>query len=266
MNWKIQTDVFEENQEGLVREIRKQGHNCDLIKYSPYERTELGSSNGPTIFYGSLNMAGQVIRETNWFPGVFYTSDRYNCDDYYPKLYPYLLNQDCMFLPYGLLKNKDLFKHLIRDDHVFIRPNSGGKSFTGQVVPIDKWENTLRKLNAYSCFDNELVVLSSPANIKREWRLFVSDRVITGSQYKVNGKHEESEDLPEEVISYANSLITETGFRPDPVYTLDICESKDLHVLEVNCFSCSGMYKSDKEKIVKEVSKEVTNEYESVYG
>jgi hypothetical protein len=46
-------------------------------------------------------------------------------------------------------------------------------------------------------------------------------------------------------------------YRPDPAWTVDICEleSGELKVVEVGSFSCAGMYASDPEPIVTEINR-----------
>ena len=42
---------------------------------------------------------------------------------------------------------------------------------------------------------------------------------------------------------------------PDPAWTLDVCESwPDLAVVEVNSFSCAGLYACDYEAVVQAIN------------
>lgn len=270
MNWLLQSDVFDENLEELKEEIIKQGHNFKVVDYSPYESNKeylrLFSKKDCVLFYGSLNFGHQILKEAPWIPGLFYTPENYLCSSYYPKLQDYLLNKDFMMLPYGCLKDKLLFEHLTRDNHIFIRPDKGSKSFTGQVVDTDDWQKELNKLNAYSPYPDELVLLSSPTDIEREWRFIVSDKVVAWSQYKAKGEHKESEYAPTDVINFAEEVLRETKFRPDPLWTLDICQvGQKYYVLEVGCFSCAGLYKASVSRIVKEASKLAKLEWKDLY-
>jgi hypothetical protein len=49
---------------------------------------------------------------------------------------------------------------------------------------------------------------------------------------------------------------------PAEVFVMDIGESlKNLYVIECNCFNSSGFYKSDLDKIIKDVSDFVISQY-----
>lgn len=268
VNWLLQTDVFDENLDELKKEIKNQGHKYTIVDYKPFsdnkEQLDL-KFEGPVLFYGSINFGQQILRGTNWTPGVYCDSCKYDCSYYYLHLHDYLLNNDFSLLPFGFLeKNKFYYRH-IYDDLVFVRPNSGTKSFTGQVVDVSE-RNFVNKLKAFGVKDEELILVSTPLHIKKEWRLIVTDKVITGSQYKDKFKHVESPELPERVVKFANNLLLKTKFRPEPIWTLDICESGDkLYVLEIGCFSCAGFYMSDVSKIVKEASTQAILTWKDIY-
>lgn len=109
-----------------------------------------------------------------------------------------------------------------------------------------------------------LVVVSRPIEILKEWRLVVTDRVIAHSQYKQGHGliRLQGSDLlkvretPQEVLDYAQRVLNEVKYRPDPIWTLDICETADgLKVLEVGSFSCAGLYACDPEPIIEEVNR-----------
>lgn len=268
VKWLLQTDVFDENLDRLKSEITSQGMQYKEVEYLPYESNtkyiKAFKPNDCVIFYGSLNFAGQILRETSWIPGVFSTLKRYDCTQYYPLLHKYLLNSDFILLPFGCLQRQN-FYHLIRDEHVFIRPTSGFKTFTGQVVNLED-KHWLNKLCAYGIDYSDLVLVSTPTNIKYEWRLVVSDRVISGSQYRKDGQINEDCNVPTEVIEFANQVLEETRFRPDPIFTLDICQVGDtLSVLECGGFSCAGLYKCDLKPIVTEVAKLSINQWKQLY-
>jgi hypothetical protein len=57
------------------------------------------------------------------------------------------------------------------------------------------------------------------------------------------------------VRTFVNDVLADVSWRPDPVFLMDICAAEGrLYVLELNSFSCSGLYACDPEAVVKVVS------------
>ncbi len=102
----------------------------------------------------------------------------------------------------------------------------------------------------------QLVVVSSPKPLQREWRLFIADdQVITASQYAEQGEVRRVAGCPDEVTSFARQILSQVDWRPDPLFTMDIAESNGrLAIVELNGFSCSHFYMADLERIVEVVS------------
>jgi hypothetical protein len=100
------------------------------------------------------------------------------------------------------------------------------------------------------------IVIAAPKPIGREWRLVVSDgRVIAASQYAVGGERDIARDCPEEVRQFAEAMLAEVRWRPDPLYMLDVCESEgELRLVELNGFSCSWLYACDLAAVVEAAS------------
>ena len=97
-----------------------------------------------------------------------------------------------------------------------------------------------------------MVLVTKPQKIGREWRLVVANgRVITGSQYCEQGKSCVVQGSPAEVRSFADHVLSEVNWRPDPIFMMDVCESAGgLRVLELNGFSCALLYLADLEVVV----------------
>jgi hypothetical protein len=172
-------------------------------------------------------------------------------------------------LPFGNLnRRKDsLFKYVGKEGRIFVRPSSGYKTFTGKVVSSETWNQDFKLISFYGIEPEELVIVSSPAEIKREWRAIVAERrIIAGSEYKTDQSWNEEtpvETLPNEVFQYAQAIVGSVNYQPDPVWTIDICETNDgnLKVIEVGSFSCAGLYNCDPEPIVKEVNRITIKEW-----
>ena len=131
------------------------------------------------------------------------------------------------------------------------RTERGSKSqlFVGRRVSRDAFADILSPTR----YDPATaVVIAPPKPIGREWRLVVAeDRVIAGSQYAVNGRRAITPDLPAEVRSFAESMLSEVRWRPDPIFMLDLCESAGrLWLVELNSFSASWLYACDLAAVV----------------
>ncbi len=269
--WLLQTDIFDENLEPLISEIKRQGMELKIHKYVPFygDKTylELFKPDDCVIFYGSLNFAGQILKQASWIPGVYRDLDKLKCSYYYPVFGDFLLNEDYIFLPFGDLKRRkrELFSYIFNADKIFVRPDSGFKSFTGQAVSERDWDKEIDFFKTHGIDDNELCLLSSPKKIVKEYRLvIVNNEVVSGSMYKKDWKNETGPVSPE-VLDYAKKVLNTIDFKMEP-YTMDVAEyGPYLSVIEINSFSCSGLYDCLLPQIVESVSKKALKDWESVY-
>jgi len=110
--------------------------------------------------------------------------------------------------------------------------------------------------------DTTLCIISSPKVIQSEWRLvIVNKKAVSGSQYRVMGEYKCSSGYPKEALDFANKIASE-DWQPDRAYVVDVAKCDDEYkLLEINSFSCSGLYYSDMEPIVRELSKIALEEW-----
>lgn len=222
------------------------------------------------IYYGSLEFGERVRRESSWIPGVIHNRKAYRCRNYYPKLGKWLLAEEYAFIPYGdLPRIKDsLFEKYGEADCIFIRPDSGSKPFTGQLLELERFDKDYQNLGFYQLEPETLCVVSPPRNVENEWRFISVDRkIITGSQYR-NGEKLYRLRCNEGPAFELAQEIANAGYDPDRVYCIDICQTKNgnYYLLEIGCFSCAGLYTCNKETIVKEVSRIALEEHKAYMG
>ncbi len=101
-----------------------------------------------------------------------------------------------------------------------------------------------------------LVVVSSPKQIVAEWRYVIADgQVVAGSQYMESGQRVSRPAEDPAALDFARSVLR-TGYQPDPVWVLDVCQTgdRDYHLLEIGGFSFAGLYACDKDAVVQTVS------------
>lgn len=260
--WLIEADVYGDEIAPLVDEIHRQGMSAGVVPHQAIRRgicpTIAGQTLAPdacVIGYGTYPFAQEILIHHRWTPGAWCSASNLDCAVYYPHFTRYLLNQPHAILPGvdAVQKRDELFAEFGRDDEVFARPTSSHKLFVGRCVQRDEFATALAptRYDPASC-----VVIACPQPINREWRLVVVEgRVVAGSQYMVNGERTITPDCPAEVRAFADSMLAEILWRPDPVFMLDVCESGDrLWLVELNSFSGSWLYRCDLRAVVEAVS------------
>lgn len=264
INWWIDGDESD-----LVQAVKDAGYNCYNSRYACWELVSPHFLRGielnfglPIILSGSIQF-NQIVRgmvgnnevRLNLYPEV--TTENYKCISYYPHYGDKLLNSNYTMLPFGdiLRKKIDLFQKYGVDECIFIRPDSGLKEFTGNVIQYENFEKDLEHLSFYDVPKNLLVVVAEPQLISWEARMIVVNReVITGSYYRINRLHQESL-IGQRHINSTQELIDNISWQPDDVYVIDVCETNgELKVVEVGALSYAGFYRCDRNKIVEKIS------------
>jgi hypothetical protein len=268
VKWLIEEYEHDRSLQPLMDEIVEQGMDLVTTKYSPFESGtyDLFNDDDCVVFYGTLNLGRQLQREKPWIPGVYCNFKKLCCHTYYPYWGKYLLNNDYMMLPMlEILRKRDfVFNTFGKRECIFVRPDSGAKPITGQILEFENLDKEFKMFGDYAGndLDQIVAVISSPKKIEIEWRFVVVDKkVITGSQYKKNNKLDINPFFDVEASELADKIAKEE-WQPDKAYTLDICKAHgEYYLLEANSFSCSGLYELDPKPIVKEVSRVALEEW-----
>lgn len=215
------------------------------------------------VCYVSLGFGEQIKREARWIPGVYHNSEQFRCINYYAALGKYLLNRKSLIIPFWLLQDaKDfVYERFGLDDCIFVRPDSGNKVFTGQLIKKEEFDDDLGHV---TLSPGELVVVAEPRNVVNEWRFVVADgKVITGSQYVCDDKLFRLRCTDDKAWQLAQE-IADQRYDPDRLYCIDICQTKagNYYLLEIGCFSCAGFYACNLEIIVREASRIALDQWE----
>jgi len=208
------------------------------------------------LCFGSINLA-LLNRANKCCPGFICNFEKLRCVNYYPKYQKYLINQNYAFTSIkNLYEHKEQYLNIFgSNDCVFVRPDTGYKTFTGQVIAREKF--VIESIEDLS--DCGLIVVSEPVNFQSEYRLFVFDKkVITGSRYMLDEQIDceiMTESKNADIFHFANSVIENVDYEPDIGYAMDIGVTYRgrIGLIELNGFSCSGFYDSDVGLVINKV-------------
>lgn len=267
VKWAISTAVFKRPGLPSIEDAL----DAAGIEYfhSDYEQATFQYTDIPydvnecVVMYGPI----QFVKKKNkgFIPGAFGFKNETNTSYYMSQLpRKYFFNDDAIYLPFGsILQAKDQLKSLF-GDHIFIRPDSGFKSFTGFDVKLEDLEFELSSLKQLKNPGNhELCLIASAKNIQSEYRIVVCDgKVITGSQYRWDDRMDVRIDVHSDAWAFAEDIVAKADWQLDSCYVVDVFLSDTgPKIGEFNSFASSGLYNCDRHKIVKAVSELALSEF-----
>lgn len=268
--WLIEAGVYGAEADPLLAEVRRQGMAAAAVTFRAVLKDNVLTAGGRPLAdggcvlgYGTFPFARQVRLHRPWTPGAWCDPASLDCTSYFAHFGKFLLNRDHAVLPgVEAVRQRDLlFDTYGRGEKVFARPAGCHKVFTGRCIARDDFASALGPAR----YDLETqVVVAAPRPVRREWRLVVAgDRVVAGSQYAAERTKNVRPGCPAEVQSFAEAMLAEVRWRPDPVFMLDLCESEGrLRLVELSGFSCSWLYACDLRAVVAEASEAATREWE----
>lgn len=228
------------------------GQQVDFSKYD---------SKGCIVCYGDIDFIRQVTTRAPFIPGAFCNFHNMKCSTYYAYFGKYLLNGQYMMMPVGDLLTK--WEEFC--ESLFVRPDSGAKPFIGYVVAPNE-KDKIQTL-VQSVGPETLVVIAPEQKIETEWRFVICDKkVIAGCEYLPT---ERSYPITPWIKSSKPPLfrlaeeIASQEWQPDLCYTIDIAETDlgEIRLLEINSFSCAGLYCCDMSSVIHHVSEVAGKEW-----
>lgn len=277
--WLIQDYQDEDSYKKLANEVIKQGMDVSFIpcvredmRHYVNDKSESVVSNSkgiidrPIIIQASMNAVKYIQKQKpHWIPNAWTTWANYECSKYYAHIGQYLLNDDYIMMPLSEVKRRIdyLFNTIGDGNSVFIRPSSGYKYFTGQLFTRDTFIKDWQWVESFA-MPETLLVVSSPKKILQEYRFVVVDHVIiTGSTYNKDTKSYTVLNKLDDVFNQAQDILNDITYTPDDIFILDIAwhESGAYNILELNSFSCAGLYACDLSIIVKQASELAIRNY-----
>lgn len=236
--------------------------NISIARNDPY--FGLYSTDDCVIPYLTINNArllnkyfGLYLRETNLQYHVY--SSLIGID---PSLF---LNNDYVITTlFNFKKTYGDWYDNFQTAELFVRPDSGIKTFA--ATPI-LYQNCLSELRAISngVSDESLICISSCKTFGDEIRFVVCDKhIVSGSRYATNSGNTiiEDQNISPELQSFAESVLKDMIWTPDDIFTLDVCQTDNgPKIVELNSFSCAGLYACDMEQVIIKVSEHTLNLY-----
>jgi hypothetical protein len=285
MNVKWLVENFEADNKiwKLIAELKSRNQPLEVIDYYNYylkgniqndDGTVSASSFGDddcVMFMGSIQLALWIKRNKPWIPGIWLDPEKFKCTTYYSYLGEFLFNQDYEFTTVGEYKRKvdSYYSRFGVDNCLFVRPDTGLKSFTGQIFTRERHDTDWKYFDQ-TTKPEDIIVVSTPKNIKAEYRLVVGDgNIVASSQYQREGKREQLPGCPVSVarMGMAIAHTIDSDLKVGPMYVVDIAVTHDdiPRLMEINCFNCAGLYECDK-KIVVDVANEIAwKEYQEYH-
>ncbi len=266
--WLIEEFVHDDSIKSLIQAVKSQRHRLRIFNVANHFEFDAGEfdANDCLVFQGSLQMGAKVKSELpGCHPVIWNNPSNFACQKYYSHLASYLFNDRCVWTTLEQLNQKKFFYYGLfgKDSMIFVRPDSGDKPFTGQLVDLqdfDRWYAKVKERNGQDL----LVLISTPKNIRGEWRFLVTNQkeIISYSTYQYQKQRTLIPSAPEGATDLVKRIL-KNDWHPEPVYTIDICEGEDgqYYLLEINSFSSSGLYAMDKEKVVRRVSEIAVEEW-----
>lgn len=255
MIWIIQNNLFaEEGYEKLVETLQRGGVPYAQVKIVPFAHTlepEPVIPAGEKVFVCGAVTLGKIATDRGWFPGTF-LNDNHRFEVWLEHYGTELLNHDAVVCRFGDAA------HFVNASRFFMRPCEDNKKFNGRVYSADEYQQWSRRIakdgDAFKLVDPDtMVVVGAVKPIQQEYRFFVVDgRIVTGSRYKVGKTVSPSPDIPDNVLTYAQSMVDR--WQPARGFVIDIFVSGDRPwVGEINCLNAAGFYAADVSKLVQAI-------------
>lgn len=227
----------------------------------------MDEGSGPIIAYGSHKFILNVHHQP-WFPGS-YPQAGHEVSNLFPSVYmvkypsEHLFNRDYILTPIAeIVRNHEFYFKIFNSNQIFVKHNDTFKSFGAKVLKIDEISKYLEPfVEQILMNDSSTVLISNAKPIISEHRFVVlNGKVIGHSTYRYNGILDIRIDVPPESIRFVEKMAN--IWSPSPCFTMDIAMTAEgPKILELNSFSCAGLYACDLDNIVIEISKQAREDF-----
>lgn len=254
MFWVLQQNLYNETAfEGLLNALDRQDVKYEIVKLIPFIHEMSPDINVEDNVYvcGSTGI-GKVAKKKGWVPGYFDKNL-----DYENVMREY--GEDCLNHRGVVTTMRDAEK-LYEDplQKFFTRPCADNKSYSGQVMDWENFDDWRNKVVALEGEENSLttlqpddrIVIAPLTTIYSETRFVVVDgEVVTGSLYKMGNKVWYSDEVMPFIQEFAQKMVD--TWQPDRAFVIDIADTDEgPKVIEINAINSSGFYNINMGKYV----------------
>ena len=273
--WCIENFTDSEDYRNLISAVRDSGRDCFVIgKHNHFDFDPSGFlPYDCVIVQGSIQMTKNIASRlpNGCYPIAYNNWDNYLCSTYYPKFKSLLFNDIYEITTVANLKKLkfDYYNTFGRDALIFVRPDSGEKTFQAQLIDLqyfDKfWDNGTS--GGGNCSESDSVIVSTPKKINGEYRIVCSSHndgeIIAASTYQFQGKKTLIPSVPNGALEFCERILSAHWF-PDVIFCIDVFQDGDNNFWlgELTSFSSAGLYATDKTKIVNRVNDIVEREFQ----
>lgn len=266
MHYAIEADVFDAPiQRALTHALERRGLTHTLVRSLPFSDRLIALDTIPidgrfdldaipayqpgaarVFCFGSVKLA-RLVAELGWSPGSMLNAN-HDFTVYRAHYGDHLLNADSHIRALG-----DALEWA-PGERKFIRPTQDTKAFAGQVFTEAQWRaqvpRWLRNHRSPSFHEQTEIQVSAPKAIQEEIRFWVvGGRVITGSQYSLNGERARSASIHPAARAFAQAQVD--TFQLAEAFVIDICRSGDAwKIVECGCINCAGPYMADLDALI----------------
>jgi len=281
VKWLIENFAADNKIWKLIEEVKSRGQPLEVIDYYNFylNNKVVGPDGMPSnstfkdddcvVAIGSIQLALWVKRHKPWVPGVWLDPEKFKCTYFYSYLGDFLFNKGYEFTTIGEFKRKKevYYNDMGIDNCLFIRPDSGLKSFTGQIFQQENHDRD------WLHFDNstkaeDIIVLAMPTVIRAEYRFVIGQgEIIAASMYQKDGKPQQLPGAPKDAHEAVADIVKviEKDCPIAPMYVIDVAQDYNFNfkLLELNSFTSAGLYEADKKAVVDATNRIALEEFKS---
>ena len=264
LHWIIDVDIIGEHNIDVPVFLKSLGYKVTALSVTKEFPKIQSDENYIFVFIGSFEELRRIKKQipsvTTYGIGSSILRSHYT--SYFDK--SWFLNNSSIMTTWGnFCKDSDFYFSMFSDNCLFIRPDSGYKTFTGQTIEKSKFETQQEILKQTSSILPETIIWVDVAkNINKEYRFWISDKKIIGqSEYSWNDD-DIGNFIPTEAIEFAQKVASH-DWQPDRMYVVDIhlTDNNIPSIIEFNSFSCSGLYNCDAKTMLKMASIDILKEW-----
>lgn len=260
IQWVVQSNLTNKEDFAALRDACK---DCGVrffdINIIPFETSiPEFDTRFCNVFYGSTTLLQLVYADENLRSGVFFDKNNFSIENYIQQWGAHMLNYGAVVTTF-----KEFMQAKYNADKLFfIRPDSDGKSFSGEVKRFDEisvWYEQITMFDNAGVSPDTKIVIAEPYHLQSEWRLWVvNKKVVAASLYREAFRLKKEEGCPPGVLSFAEERCKE--YTPHDVFVMDVCLCGDkYYIIECNCMNGAGFYRGNVRQIVQSVTEYMCN-------